>query len=202
MASLRKCVHGRQASRCRLCGTGHCIHGRRSDICKLCGTGQCVHLLRKVHCRVCSPNAFCAHGRYKYMCRDCGGIRYCIHQRRTPDCTDCGGVPALVIRLWKNAKSRAKRWGLPFNITTDDLMSLLNNGENLKCPVFGTPFNLTSTKPSKTSASLDRFKSELGYVKGNCFIISHLANTIKTSATTIQVRLVADWMEKQESSNG
>jgi hypothetical protein len=47
-----------------------------------------------------------------------------------------------------------------------------------------------------SSPSLDRFYPERGYVAGNCFVISSLANRIKNNATAPQVAQVAVWMQQ------
>jgi hypothetical protein len=49
-----------------------------------------------------------------------------------------------------------------------------------------------------SSPSLDRFYPERGYVAGNCFVISSLANRIKNNATSPQVAQVATWMKQTE----
>jgi hypothetical protein len=48
---------------------------------------------------------------------------------------------------------------------------------------------------SDSSPSLDKFKPELGYVKGNIHVISSRANRIKTDATENEVRKLLYWME-------
>jgi hypothetical protein len=47
-----------------------------------------------------------------------------------------------------------------------------------------------------SSPSLDRFYPERGYVAGNCFVISSLANRIKNNATPLQVAQVAAWVQQ------
>jgi hypothetical protein len=107
----------------------------------------------------------------------------------------CIGFPAVAQQMLTSAKQRAKKMNLPISITKEDLLELIGNG---KCPVFGTPFNLSHFTQTDTSASLDRFIPELGYTKENCSVISYLANAIKSKATTEQVRKVLEWMEKKE----
>jgi len=44
--------------------------------------------------------------------------------------------------------------------------------------------------------SMDKIIPALGYVKGNIQIISMRANRIKSNATTEELRLVADYMQR------
>lgn len=111
--------------------------------------------------------------------------------------------------LLKGAQYRAKRKGIPFDITIEDLMPFPTH-----CPVFGTELAYTSDVRQRAmlnSASLDRFDPNKGYVKGNVNIISHHANSIKNQRTSPeevrdycdnlerlakQGRVVAEWMEQ------
>lgn len=96
--------------------------------------------------------------------------------------------------MYQSARRRALKKDLPFDLSKNDILELIGDGH---CPVFNTPFEML---PGLTgaSASLDRFVPKLGYVKGNCFVISYLANTIKQNATAEQIQLVADWMRRQQ----
>lgn len=80
-------------------------------------------------------------------------------------------------RLYDAARDRAKRKGIEFNITYEDIVI------PDVCPVFKTPFTYTGGKFSATSYSLDRIDSTKGYVKGNIQVISVKANMMKNSAT-------------------
>jgi hypothetical protein len=91
------------------------------------------------------------------------------------------------------AKQRAKRDGLPFSITSKDILELIGDGH---CPVFGICYDVSSNKSTDASATLDKIIPSLGYVKGNCAVISRRANYIKSNATVSEIRRVADWMEK------
>ena len=76
--------------------------------------------------------------------------------------------------LVHNAKQRAKKYGIPFDITYKDIVI------PECCPYLGVklvPFSEWS------SPSLDKIIPELGYVKGNIQVISTKANTMKNSAT-------------------
>lgn len=91
------------------------------------------------------------------------------------------------------AKKRANYLGLPFDIDADYVVSILTD----KCPVFGTVFKYHGNGVgNKQSATLDRLKPKLGYVRGNLVVISRLANCIKQDAGHSEIRRVADWLEK------
>jgi len=93
------------------------------------------------------------------------------------------------------AKKRARKQHVACTITVDDIIELIGEGV---CPIRGVRYDLSLSVVGDDSATLEKFYPNLGYVAGNCFVISGLANKIKTSATTEQVRRVADWMERQE----
>jgi len=85
--------------------------------------------------------------------------------------------------LLQNAKTRAKKQGVPFEITVEDIRI------PEICPYLGIkikPFSEWS------SPSLDKIIPELGYVKGNIQVISNLANTMKSSASIDQLICFAE----------
>jgi len=90
------------------------------------------------------------------------------------------------------ARARALRDGRPFNLDKEYVDSITPD----VCPVFGTPFVFYGQAISPTSPSLDCFKPELGYVKGNVEVISLKANAIKSNATVEEVETVAAWMRR------
>lgn len=90
-------------------------------------------------------------------------------------------------RLLYAARKRAKQKGLQFNLIEDDIIIPEN------CPYLGLSFELNAPRGTDRSrvCSLDRIVPELGYVKGNVEVISHLANTMKQHATPEQLVLFA-----------
>ena len=57
--------------------------------------------------------------------------------------------------------------------------------------------------PQDDSPSIDKIIPEKGYVKGNVAIISQLVNRVKNNAKTPEeIRLVADWYEKELEKRG
>jgi hypothetical protein len=119
--------------------------------------------------------------------------------RRTRDdyrCKSCCTVYSHTYRtknpskyLWSAAKTRAKDKGLEFCIVPSDIVIPDT------CPVLGIPLTQSVGGREDGSASLDRIKSEEGYVKGNIEVISWRANNLKSDATPTELRLLANYYE-------
>lgn len=85
-------------------------------------------------------------------------------------------------RLLYHAKWRAKRDGLEFNLEIEDICI------PDVCPLLEVPLTLsyyasTDKGPKLHGPSLDRIDNNIGYIKGNVWVISHQANTMKGCAT-------------------
>lgn len=96
--------------------------------------------------------------------------------------------------MLSGARLRAKRRGLPFNITLEDVPI------PDKCPILGIPLIVGNSKPSGNSPSLDRFDPCLGYVKGNVWVISQRANMLKNNGTLEEFKLLVQALEEAASS--
>jgi hypothetical protein len=83
------------------------------------------------------------------------------------------------------SKSRAKKKGFEHNITLDDI----NIPEF--CPLLGIPLFAGQNSVCPNSPTLDRIDSAKGYVKGNVWVISYKANTIKSNATIEELEAIA-----------
>ncbi len=82
------------------------------------------------------------------------------------------------VRMYNTAKTMAKKRGIEFTITVDELII------PEYCPYLGIPLtNIFGRGRVKTNVSLDRIDSEKGYISGNVQIISDLANRMKQDAT-------------------
>ena len=92
------------------------------------------------------------------------------------------------------AKDRAKKKGLEFNIEHTDII-IPNICPVLDEPIFCRRFGVVKG-PCINSPSLDRIDNSVGYIKGNIQVISHLANTMKASATKEQLIKFAQWVLK------
>lgn len=97
--------------------------------------------------------------------------------------------------LFRNAKNRAKKKNLPFSITLEDIIIPAT------CPVLGIPlvFEMGNRQRANyNNPSLDRHVPALGYVRGNVYVLSWRANTLKNNATLEEIALLLSYMEKME----
>lgn len=80
--------------------------------------------------------------------------------------------------LWNAAKQRAKKYGLPFSITKEDVVI------PEFCPIMGFRLNVDErARMSPSSPSLDKIDPQGGYVPGNVWVISWQANRMKHNAS-------------------
>ena len=89
--------------------------------------------------------------------------------------------------LFHNAKHRAKKKGIPFTISMDDIII------PTLCPLLEIPILLdTGDKHSPNNPSLDRIKCDpaIGYVSGNIQVISSRANWLKADASIEELELL------------
>lgn len=107
-----------------------------------------------------------------------------------------------------NARSRARRDNVPFDITYEYLEQIATD----ECPVFGIRFewgasNLGKGQTKQNCPTLDRILPDKGYVKGNVAFISYKANRIKDNGTMQDHYAIADWIwerinaEQKESTS-
>jgi hypothetical protein len=97
--------------------------------------------------------------------------------------------------LFNSAKRRAKDKNFEFNIEVSDI------NIPTMCPILDIPILKVYTEgkksgPTPNSASVDRIDNNKGYVKGNVQVISHLANTMKASASPEELVKFAKWILK------
>jgi hypothetical protein len=105
-----------------------------------------------------------------------------------------------VAYLLRIAKHRAKKRGIKFNLTKDDIVLPTH------CPVLGIKLEVnfdTGAGGKDSSYSLDRIDSSKGYIPGNVQVISNKANSMKFTATEEELLKFAKWiMENYEHSGG
>lgn len=89
---------------------------------------------------------------------------------------------------------RAKKDGLPFDISLDELIDLFP--EDGKCPVLGMKMNIGGKPQDPANASVDKLVPSLGYVKDNVVWMSLRANTIKTDATHDEINRLKNWLDR------
>jgi len=90
-------------------------------------------------------------------------------------------------------KKRASFKKIPVTVDIDYLVSIFP--DDMKCPILKMEMKFGGERSS--SPSLDRLVPEKGYVQGNIAWVSLLANTVKDQRTPKELRLIADWIEKQ-----
>lgn len=93
-------------------------------------------------------------------------------------------------QILRQARTRAKKHGLEFDLTVEDIFVPET------CPILG----IALVKPSDRKAdvhgflpdspSLDRIDSSRGYVRGNVWVISWRANRLKSDATLEELELL------------
>jgi hypothetical protein len=87
------------------------------------------------------------------------------------------------------AKSRAKKNNLAFNIELDDIVIPET------CPLLGIKIESTEERNSPNNPSLDKIIPEKGYIKGNVWVISNRANTLKNDATLQELKTLVENLE-------
>lgn len=95
--------------------------------------------------------------------------------------------------LWTRAKHRAKRRGLTFTITHEDIRRVWP--QDGRCPILGMLLELGGSKIN--SPSLDRIDNMCGYEPGNIAVISYRANELKSDACLAEIEALAAWMRRE-----
>jgi len=91
-------------------------------------------------------------------------------------------------KMFHNAKHRAKKKGLPFTITIDDIVI------PDKCPLLGIDLISTNDKRDPRNPSLDQVVAGNGYTPDNIQVISSRANWLKGDATITELEtLLTNW---------
>lgn len=90
--------------------------------------------------------------------------------------------------MLSNARLRALKVGIPFDITEDDIVI------PERCPVLGIKLIPGVGKTHRNSPSLDRVIPHLGYIKGNVMVISQKANVMKNDASGEELEAFAHWI--------
>lgn len=98
-------------------------------------------------------------------------------------------------RMLMAAKQRAKKLGLDFNLTINDIII------PDKCPLLEVPFVAGERGNYEYTFSLDRIDPSKGYVKGNIWVITKKANTMKNNATKEELLKFADNIYKYFGDN-
>lgn len=92
--------------------------------------------------------------------------------------------------LLNNAKIRAKLKGIDINITKEDIIL------PEYCPLLNIPIIISKNFLTDNSPNLDRIDNNKGYIKGNVWVISKKANTIKSNANIEELELLLNNLKK------
>lgn len=87
--------------------------------------------------------------------------------------------------MYYDARKRAVKLGLPFDIQPDDVLV------PEVCPVLGARLGCGGRENSPT---LDRLIPQLGYVRGNVRVISFRANRLKSDASPEELQAILNYM--------
>lgn len=169
-------------------------HGR-NDICKACrqierstlnyprkefGTKQCFgeyckgKFLDVSHFHTDKYNSDGLHS----CCKKCHNLQ----QRES-----CSNYPCALTKIFNDAKNNAKRRGIKFSITKEDIDNLYKSQDG-KCAITGIQMThdyITERQEGdshiihKTNMSIDRIHNSKGYVKNNIQLVCAVVNRIK-----------------------
>lgn len=95
-------------------------------------------------------------------------------------------------RILQGARRRAEKYGLPFDLTEEDIEI------PDVCPALGIPLIQATGRATDNSPSLDRIEPEKGYIKTNVRVISNRANVLKRDATWAELKKLARYMETHD----
>lgn len=118
---------------------------------------------------------------YNTVCKDC----------RKPVSREKYSQESIEYRLWYRAKRRAKKAGCWFDITPSDIIV------PDRCPMLDIPLEPGDGMHTSNSPSLDKIQPVLGYTKGNIQVISYRANMIKNNASARELRMIADYLDRE-----
>lgn len=134
-------------------------------------------------------------GEFDRECTNCGQI-FPKKSKTVTLCNDCNSSrvkgESVDLKMFRRAKQRAKDKGLEFDLTYEDVVVPKH------CPILGIELKMHKGRSggNPNSPALDRVDNNKGYVKGNVMVMSHLANMMKSSATTEEMVLFAEWVIK------
>lgn len=101
-------------------------------------------------------------------------------------------------RLLAIAKCRAKRQGIPFDITVEDIII------PEYCPILGIKLEQghgNGYHREGNIPSLDKIIPAKGYVKGNVWVISWRANKLKNDATVEELELLVSALRRRTNAS-
>jgi len=93
-------------------------------------------------------------------------------------------ILSTIKRNLKNLKSKCKSKGIPFDVSIEDIEIPTH------CPLLGLELKAGLPRNSPESPSIDKIIPSLGYVRGNVWVISQRANTIKHNASLEEIEMI------------
>lgn len=174
----------------------------KSRICTKCGKEKSLEEFsrnkngkygRRAFCKECerriqnSPEKLARRNELRKQRRENDEYRLACNLKDTE--TRHNNADSIKKALLRAAKARAKKKNIPFNITIEDFTL------PEKCPLLEISLTVGYGSSQENSYSLDRIIPELGYVKGNVWVISNKANTIKNNASLNELQLLVKNLE-------
>jgi len=148
---------------------------------------ECVHRASMIRrCKVCKRGFVPKNNRHVFCRRQCKD-RWNWAEKSSR--FDKDPRPKLLM----HARERARRKGVPFRLTVNDIPPIPEDG---KCPVLGIPLMRALGFQGDGSPTLDRIIPHLGYVPGNVRIISFRANTLKGDGTAEEHEAIAKYIRE------
>lgn len=143
--------------------------------------------------------ALAAENDYYFTGKPCKNGHIDVRRASGGHCMTCARDTAnagrardpLKIKL-DNLASANRREGRPFDRAAYEEVWL---AMPTHCPIMGIKLECSSTGIHPAQPEMDRIVPELGYVRGNMWVICRRANTIKNDATPGELRLIADAVE-------
>jgi hypothetical protein len=167
--------------------------GEEMKTCKICGQEKDINDFQKDNRRKDGHTSFCKKCASK-RANDWHKKNRERHNKKMGIWRDKNKIQNPGNYLWAIAKRRAKEDSKPFSISKEDVRV------PEFCPVLGVKLEFTKGMYSPNAPSIDCFIPELGYVKGNINVISHKANTMKSSATPDEIEKLYLWARAHVSS--
>lgn len=139
-------------------------------------------------------------GKSDRECTNCG-VLFPKTSKTVTLCNQCNSNrvkgESVEKKMLRRAKGRAKDKGLDFDLSVEDVVI------PKFCPILGIELKMHKGRSggNPNSPALDRVDNNKGYVKGNVMVMSHLANMMKSSATTEEMVKFAEWVIKTHGSS-
>jgi hypothetical protein len=186
-------------------------------------SGKCVKctnfaLSGKTLCQKCSLSTSVTTRKHYVKCRSKQKCVNCGENSISCLCDHCKSSrtkyiqsPSVIIkqREWRENRwqkilfstllARAKKKGI--YVDPELKWSDLPDPNGQKCPIFGSSYIMGSGDKCDSSATIDRIRPELGYVKGNLQLLSSLANTIKNNASPEIIEMVGKAVQSKKNKS-